>query len=93
MPNTYIRHLNFENFNTYDEQLQNLKKSLKFRVHKLLLMTSFEKFRTDKLSRMTYFNTFHGHSHNRGNLCPHVSSFKGYGQYENFLNKTAEDYY
>ena len=62
-------------------------------MHKLLLMTSFEKFRTDKLSRMTYFNTFHGHSHNRGNLCPHVSSFKGYGQYENFLNKTAEDYY
>ena len=93
MPNTYIRHLNFENFNIYDEQLQNLKKSLKFRVHKLLLMTSFEKFRTDKLSRMTYFNTFHGHSHNRGNLCPHVSSFNGYGQYENFLNKTAEDYY
>ena len=62
-------------------------------MHKLLLMTSFEKFRGDKLSRMTYFNTFHGHSHNRGNLCPHVSSFKGYDQYENFLNKTAEDYY
>ena len=53
-------------------------------------MTSFEKFRGDKLSRMTYFNKFDGHPHNRENLCPQVSSFKEYGQYVNFLNKTAE---
>ena len=53
-------------------------------------MTSFEMFRGDKISRMTYFNKFHGHRHNRENLCPQVSSFKKYGQYVNFLNKTAE---
>ena len=90
MPNTYLRHLNIQNFNIYNEQLQNLQKSLKFRGHKLLLMTSFEKFCRDKLSRMTYFNKFHGNPHNRENLCPQVSSFKEYDQYVNFLNKTAE---
>ena len=90
MPNTYLQHLNFQHFNIYDEQLQNLEKILKFRGHKLLLMTSFEKFRRDNLSRMTYFNKFHGHPQNRENLCPQVSSFKEYDQYVNFLNKTAE---
>ena len=90
MPNTYLRHLNFQNFNIYDEQLQNLEKSLKFRGLKLLLMTSFEKFCGDKLLRVTYFNKFHGHSHNRENLRPQVSSFKEYGQYINILNKTTE---
>ena len=70
--------------------IQNLEKILKFRGHKLLLMTSFEKFRRDNLSRMTYFNKFHGHPHNRENLCPQVSSFNEYDQYVNFLNKTAE---
>ena len=74
----------------YDEQLQNLEKSLKFRGQKLLLMTSFEKFRRDRLSRMTYFNKFHGSRHNRENLCLQVSSFKEHDQYVNFLNKTAE---
>ena len=54
-------------------------------------MTSFEKFRGDKISRMTYFNKFHGHPHNPENLCPQVSSFKEYGQYVNFLNKTAAE--
>ena len=90
MPNTYLQHLNFQHFNIYDEQLQNLEKILKFRGHKLLLMTSFEKFRRDNLSRMTYFNKFHGHPQNRENLCPQVSSFKEYDQYVNVLNKTAE---
>ena len=90
MPNTYARHLDFKNFNIYDDQFQNLEKSLKFRGHKLLSMTSFEKFRGDKLSRMTYFNKFHGHPRIRENLCPQVSSFKEYGQYVNFLNKSAE---
>ena len=90
MPNTYLRYLNLQNFNIYDEQLQNLEKSLKFRGHKLLLMTSFEKFCSDKLLRVTYFNKFLGHSHNRENLCPQVSSFKEYGQYVNILNKTTE---
>ena len=52
-------------------------------------MTGFEKFRGDKLSRI-YFNKFQGHPQNRENLCPQVSSFKEYGQYVNFLNKTAE---
>ena len=54
-------------------------------------MTSFEKFRGDKISRMTYFNKFHGHPHNPEYLCPQVSSFKEYGQYVNFLNKTAAE--
>ena len=90
MPNTYLRYLNFQNFNIYEEQLQNLEKSLKFCGHKLLLMTSFEKFCGDKLLRVTYFNKFHGHSHNRENLCPQVSFFKEYGQYVNILNKTTE---
>ena len=44
-------------------------------------MTSFEKFRRDKLSCMTYYNKFHGHPHNRENLCLQVSSFKEYDQY------------
>ena len=67
-----------------------LEKPLKFYGHKLLLMTSFEKFRRDKLSCMTYFNKFHGHPHNRENLCPQVSSFKEHDHYVKFLNKTAE---
>ena len=53
-------------------------------------MTSFEKFRGDKISRFTCLNKFHGHPHNRENLCPQVSSFKEYDQYVNVLNKTAE---
>ena len=90
MPNTYLRHLNFQKFDIFDEQLQNLEKSLKFRGHKLLLNTSFEKFCGDKLSRMTYLDKFHVHQHNCKNLCPQISSFKENGQYVNFQNKTAE---
>ena len=62
----------------------------KNRGHKLLLMISFEKFLGDTLSRMTYFNEFHGHPDNHENLCSQVFSFKEYGQYVNFLNKTAD---
>ena len=61
----------------------------KNRGHKLLLMISFEKFHGDTLSRMTYFNKFHGHPDNHENLCSQIFFFKEYGQYVNFLNKTA----